>query len=152
MTPRRLHRSVAIAEAVTWTLLLVGMVLKYLTRTTDVVVTIGGGLHGFVFLAYLVTTLLVGIDGAWRPRVLLLGLASAVLPYATIPFERWVLRRGWLAEHWRLRTRTSASGPVEGLVGLVLRRPVLAGLVTVVVLGAVFTVLVRLGPPTTWFA
>ncbi|WP_311197846.1 DUF3817 domain-containing protein [Ornithinimicrobium sp. INDO-MA30-4] len=52
-------RTVALAEAVTWTLLLIGMFLKYVTKTTDLLVTIGGGLHGFVFLAYIATTLMV---------------------------------------------------------------------------------------------
>lgn len=122
MSPRRLHAWVALAEAVTWTLLLLGMVLKYLTRTTEVGVTIGGGLHGFVFLAYLVITVLVGIDGRWRPRVLLLGLAAAVLPYATVPFDRWAGRHRLLSEHWRLRSGARPDGAVEGLVGWV--RPV----------------------------
>ena len=51
MTPRRLFRALALAEVVTWTLLLLGMVLKYGTETTDLLVRIGGGLHGFAFLA-----------------------------------------------------------------------------------------------------
>jgi integral membrane protein len=52
MQPRTLFRTVAFAEAVTWTLLLIGLFLKYVTRTTDVGVSIAGGIHGFVFLCY----------------------------------------------------------------------------------------------------
>ncbi|MVA76884.1 DUF3817 domain-containing protein [Auraticoccus sp. F435] len=151
MGPRQLHRLVATAEAVTWALLLTGMVLKYVTRTTDVGVSIGGGLHGFVFLAYLVTTVLVAVDGRWPARATVLGLASAVLPFTTLPFERWARRRDLLADRWRLR-QAAGGGPLERLVGLVLRRPVLASVVTVAALTLVFAGLVRLGPPTTWFA
>ena len=35
MSPLLLFRRVAVAEAVTWALLLVGMVLKYVTGTTE---------------------------------------------------------------------------------------------------------------------
>ncbi len=151
MGPGRLHRVVAVAEAVTWGLLLLGMVLKYLTRTTDVLVSVGGALHGFVFLAYLVTTVLVAVDGRWGVRALLLGLGSAVPPFTTLVFEAWARGRGLLSEQWRLRG-SHPQGPVERVVGLVLRRPVLAGVVTLLVLAVVFAGLVRLGPPTTWVA
>ena len=35
MQPRTLFRIVAFAEAVTWTLLLIGLFLKYVTHTTE---------------------------------------------------------------------------------------------------------------------
>lgn len=149
MSPRRLHRGVAVAESLTWALLLLGMVLKYLTRTTDVVVSIGGGLHGFVFLAYLVTTVLVAVDGRWRVGTTLLGLGSAVLPFASLPFERWARRRELLGERWRLAT-SAPEGPSDRLVGALLRRPRVSAAVVLAALAVVFAVLLALGPPTTW--
>lgn len=151
MGPRRLHSAVAIAEAVTWALLLTGMVLKYVTRTTDVGVSVGGGLHGFVFLAYVVTTLLVAVDGRWRLPTVLLGLVCAVVPFATVFFERWARRRELVGGRWRLRT-SAPAGWVERLVAVVLRRPVLSGALVLGVLAGVFAGLVRLGPPTQWFS
>ncbi|SDD75142.1 DUF3817 domain-containing protein [Auraticoccus monumenti] len=151
MSPRRLHRGVAVAESLTWALLLLGMVLKYLTRTTDVVVSIGGGLHGFVFLTYLVTTVLVAVDGRWRAGTTLLGLGSAVLPFASIPFERWARRRDLVGERWRLPA-SPPGGPLERLVGALLARPLVSAAVTLVVLAVVFAVLLALGPPTRWFS
>ncbi len=41
MTPKRFFTFFAIAETVTWTLLLIGMFLKYVTQTTEVGVRIG---------------------------------------------------------------------------------------------------------------
>ena len=42
MSPRRTFRALALAEAVTWTLLLAGMVLKHVFEVTEVGVRIGG--------------------------------------------------------------------------------------------------------------
>lgn len=149
--PRRLYRLLALGETITWTLLILGMVLKYGLQVTELGVRIGGGLHGFVFLAYCVVTVLVGIDGRWGVGRILLGLGSAIVPYLTIPFERWAERRGLLGSAWRLR-EDQPTGPVESLVAIALRRPVLAGVVALVAVAVVFSVLVSLGPPTQWFA
>src|SRR5699024_8664858 len=102
MTPKRLFSVFAIGEAITWTLLLLGMFLKYVTQTTEVMVSIGGGVHGFMFLAYCVATVFVGVSQRWGTSAVLLGLGSAVIPYATIPFEVRARRRGLLDGAWGL--------------------------------------------------
>src|SRR5699024_1154027 len=150
-TPSRLYRVLALAEVVTWTLLLAGMLLKYVLQVTEVLVRIGGGLHGFVFLAYVVVTVLVAVDQRWRARDLLLGLGSAIIPYLTVPFERSAHRRGLLGESWRLREETGRTAPAR-VVSLALRRPLPAALVTLVVLVIVFSLLLMAGPPTQWFS
>ncbi len=96
MTPRSLFRAAAVAELVTWTLLIAGMVLKYGLDAGDWGVRIGGSVHGFVFLAYLVVTTVVAVNQRWSAGALVLGWASAVVPYATVPFEVAVARRGML--------------------------------------------------------
>ncbi|GAA1491090.1 DUF3817 domain-containing protein [Brachybacterium sacelli] len=150
-TPPRLYRALALAEMVTWTLLLVGMLLKYVLQVTDVMVRIGGGVHGFVFLAYLVVTVLVAVDQRWKLRDLALGIGSAFIPYLTVPFERAARRRGLLEESWRLRTEPGANA-LEKVVALALRRPLPAALIALVVVAVVFTVLLNAGPPTQWFS
>ena len=150
MTPRRLFCTLALAEVVTWTLLLAGMVLKYGTDTTDLLVRVGGGLHGFVFLAYAATVVLLAVDARWSPARTVAGLASAVVPYATVPFERSTERAGLLPDRWRLVSGTPATGPVERLVASGLRRPALAAVVVLALLAVVFTGLLAAGPPTQW--
>ncbi|KQT94696.1 hypothetical protein ASG49_07680 [Marmoricola sp. Leaf446] len=147
MTPRRTYRTLALAEAVTWTLLLAGMVLKYVLDVTELGVRIGGGLHGFVFLAYCVATVLVGVDARWSVGRIGLGLAAAFVPYATVPFERRV--DGTLAQRWRLRAEPG-RGPLERVAAAALRAPVLAGVVVLVGLVVVFGGLLAAGPPTQW--
>src|SRR4051812_15131668 len=112
MSPLHLFRRVAIAEAVTWALLLTGMFLKYVTETTDLGVRVFGMVHGVVFIAYSLTTVLVAVDQRWSRGRLLLGLAASVPPFMTVPFDRYAERRGLLASVWRL-TGARPVGPVE---------------------------------------
>lgn len=150
MTPRLLFRRLAAAEAVTWSLLLVGMFLKYVTETTDRAVSVFGMLHGVVFVAFGVTTLVVAIDQRWGLARTLLGLASAVPPLATLPFERYADRRGLLGDTWRLRAQGPGAITPTGLerpVAWLVRHPargLLTGLAAVVALTGAALVA---GPP-----
>ncbi|CAI9412478.1 DUF3817 domain-containing protein [Nocardioides sp. T2.26MG-1] len=146
MTPLRLFRRLALAEAVTWALLLGGMVLKYVTETTELGVRVFGMVHGIVFVAYCLTTVLVAVDQRWTVRRLLLGLAASVPPFATVLFERYAEARHGLGDTWRLRTSVPA-GRVDRVAGWLLRNPrhgTLAGLVAV---GALTGVALLVGPP-----
>lgn len=152
VSPRTLFRRLALIEAVTWTLLLIGMLLKYVTATTDLAVRIGGGLHGLAFLAYLAGTVYVAIDGRWSAGRTAVGLVSAVIPYATLPFERSTERRGLLGDRWRLgpgggETADAPRTALERFQALTLRRPVVTVVVGAVVVLAVFGALLVAGPP-----
>lgn len=146
--PARLYRVLAIAEAITWTLL-IGAIIARALGAPGVVVTIGGGIHGFVFLAYGATALLVAIHQRWHVGVALLAVASAVVPYATIPMEIWLHRTGRLDGAWRL---TATDDPrdhrwFDRLVRWFLNRPwVLAALLVVAIVG-LYVVLLLAGPP-----
>jgi integral membrane protein len=148
MNPRTLFRTVAVAEAVTWAFLLLGMFFKYVTRTTEALVPPAGAVHGFVFLCFVVATLFIWINQRWSIQTGLLGLASAIVPFATVPFERWIERRGRLAGGWRLAPGAEAPrNSVETVQAWVLRSPLVALLVTIVGISVVFSVLLLVGPP-----
>ncbi|MHA7264385.1 DUF3817 domain-containing protein [Arthrobacter sp. TMN-37] len=148
MNPLTLFRTVAVAEALTWGFLLTAMFFKYVTRSTEALVPPAGGIHGFVFLCFVATTVFVWINSRWSWRTGLLGLASAVVPFATIPFELGLQRRGMLRGPWRLRPGGEAPrNPAEKVQAWVLRSPVLAGALAVVGIGVVFTLLLIAGPP-----
>lgn len=89
--------ALAVVEAVTWAGLLVGMLLKYVTETTEAGVWLFGRLHGAAFLAYVAVTLVAAVRLRWSPWTALLALAAAVPPLATIPVERRLRRTGRLA-------------------------------------------------------
>jgi integral membrane protein len=148
MTPRTLFRALALAETVTWTLLIVGMLLKYVARVTDVGVSIGGALHGFFFLAFAAAAVVVAVNQRWGLGTTLMALASAVVPYATIPAERWLERRGSLDGGWR---REATDHPHDSrLVNRMLRwalaNTVLFATSAVAAVVAVFALLLVLGP------
>ncbi len=91
-----LFKVVAVAEALSWAGLLVGMYLEHLAGTTDLGVSIFGPVHGGIFLAYVALTLLLARSLRWSPWVGLGGLACSVPPFATAAFELWASRTGRL--------------------------------------------------------
>ncbi len=133
MAPRTLYRRIALAEVVTWALLLLGMVLKYVTRTTDLGVKIFGLAHGVVFIAFCLVTVLLWVNQRWTVREGLLGLLSAVPPFLTVWWERRLERRARLEGGWRLgRDGETPTNPAERVVATLLARPMMAVAVGVV--------------------
>lgn len=148
MTPRSLFRAFAVAELVTWTLLIIGMLMKYALGLGEVGVRVGGSVHGFVFLAYLVATTVVAVNQRWSFGATALGWASVIVPYTTVAFESGVARRGMLDGPWRRGARDGErAGLLDRLLFLVVARPVVSGVVGVVLVAAVFGVLLTAGPP-----
>lgn len=153
MSPRVLFRTFAVAEAVTWALLLLGMVLKYVTRTTDLAVTIAGGVHGFVFLCYGVVASFVWLNQRWPVRAGAVALVATLIPFATVPVERGLNGRGMLDGGWRLAAGgDQPHGVLEKIQAWVLRRPLVAGASALAAVAVVFGILLVAGPPGTWFA
>lgn len=89
----RVFRVTAVAEAFSWTGLLVGMFLKHVTHTTDAGVWLFGRVHGALFIAYLVATLWVARTERWSFWRTGFALAASIPPLTTLIFERWVSRR-----------------------------------------------------------
>jgi integral membrane protein len=89
-------RAVAIAEALSWTGLLVGMVFKYLVVGDEIGVKIFGPIHGGLFLLYLTVTMLVRRPLRWGTTTTVLALIASVPPLGTLIFERWATRTGRL--------------------------------------------------------
>ena len=147
VSPRALFRTFAFLEAATWAGLIAGIVLRALD-VTDALVRPAGGVHGFVFLAYCAVTVFVWINQRWRPGTGLVGLLASIIPFATVPFELVVDRRGALAGGWRLRPGGARPrGVFEHLQAWVLRHPWLAIVTALVLVTAVFLVLLWAGPP-----
>jgi integral membrane protein len=147
-TPLSLFRTLAIAETVSWTLLIAGLVVRATTGFAPAV-TVGGGIHGFVFLAYAVTAVLVAKNQRWSAGTTLLALACAVVPYATVPLEIRLARSGRLAGAWRTEQSTDPRDAAwhDRLLRAVLRRPTWSlGAVGSAVI-VVFVALLIVGPP-----
>ncbi|OFE18680.1 hypothetical protein BA895_00225 [Humibacillus sp. DSM 29435] len=151
MSPRTLYRRVAVAEVVTWTLLLIGMLLKYVTKTTDLGVRVFGLAHGVVFIAFCLVTLLLWVNQKWSPGTAVLGLLSALPPFLTVWWERRLERSGRLESTdggWRLAPGGEAPRTrAEHVVSRLLARPVAAVAIGVVAVVALTAVALVVGPP-----
>jgi integral membrane protein len=148
-TPRRLYRVLAVAEAVTWTLLISGMILKYGFGVVPEAATVAGFMHGTIFIAYGAASILVAMNQRWGVKLTVLAVISAVVPYATIPFEMSVDRKGLLAGAWRLAgtDHPKDQTPIDRLFRWFLNRPVMFGAVLVLAVAAVLAILLIVGPP-----
>lgn len=147
LSPKRLYGFLAAAEMVTWALLIISMVIKYGVGP-EIYVRIFGMVHGVVFIAYGLVTLFVWANERWNVARGVLGLVSAVIPFATLPFERAMLRRGLLSDTWRLAPGGEApQGPIEKLQAMALRSPWLAAAVGLVAVAVITAALLVIGPP-----
>lgn len=146
ISPRGLFRIFALAEMFTWG----GLITALILRTLDVtnIVPVAGGLHGFVFLSYSATTIFVWVNQKWPTRLGLAGLFLAIVPFATVPFELRVDRRGLLDGPWRLTPGgETPRGFLEHVQAWVLRNVAVSILLLVLTLTALFLTLLWLGPP-----
>jgi len=148
VSPRRLFGVLAFAEAVTWTMLITALILRA-TAHVEWAVGVAGGIHGFIFLAYAATALLVAINQRWGIGVTVLAIGSAVVPYATIATELWLARSGRLDGGWR---REATDNPrdrsaIDRLARWFIRHPIVLVTAAVVAVATVFVVLLTLGPP-----
>ena len=148
-TPRKLYFVLAIAEACTWTLLITGLILRATTGIDQTLFTTIGGLHGLVFISYGATSILVAFNQRWGFWLGLLAVITAILPYATIPFELVQAKRGALEGPWRTQATDDPRDKkaLDRLFRWFLARPVLLILVIVLAIVAVFSTLLILGPP-----
>ncbi|XBH21801.1 DUF3817 domain-containing protein [Jonesiaceae bacterium BS-20] len=152
MSPRSLYHTVSIAEAITWTLLILGMLMKYVLDAGNLGVRIGGSLHGLVFLTYMATAVVVGWNQRWSIGQIIFAVATAIVPYATIPFDRSLKRKEMLNGDWRSVATESAKDKhwFNSAMLWFLKHPVLFFVTLIVLIAAAMSVLLYLGPPNTW--
>ena len=152
MTPKKLFRLFSLAEAVTWTLLIGGLILRATVGVPSVAFTVVGGLHGAVFLTYAVIASITGVNQRGGFGRTVLGVVLAIVPYATIPFELYVQRSGKLEGDWRREHSGDARDDhwFDRLYRWFIIRPALITIVMFAVVTAIFAVLLMAGPPGGW--
>ncbi len=102
-TTRTAFLTVAVAEAVSWALLLSAMYAKWIAEAEpfglrEGGVPVAGMIHGIVFMLFVVTALIAWRQFGWSTKVLLLALVAAVVPFATYVFEVRADRHGRLGQ------------------------------------------------------
>lgn len=149
MSPSALYKSIARAEAVTWALLIIAMILKYVVKVGDWPVSVAGFVHGFVFLSYIATALLVGMNQRWQKRLILAAAGTAFVPFLTIPFDKWLERKSKLDGAWRTVATDHPSDKLwaDSLMRWLVARPVFTAIIFFVVIVGVFSSMLMMGPP-----
>lgn len=149
MTPRSFYRTVAVAEAITWTLLIAGMILKYGLGAGPLPVTIAGSIHGLVFITYVLTAVLVGVNQFWTKRRIAAAVLSAFVPYATVPFDRHLEKQHLLDGGWRSAATDDPRDhtPASKLLRALLQRPAMLVPGFIVLVAAIMSALLIVGPP-----
>jgi integral membrane protein len=146
--PLTLVRTFAVAEAITWTLLISALIARALGGA-PVLVTVAGLIHGFIFLSYGATAILVAMNNRWGVWPTIVAVASAVIPYATIPAEIWLHRSGRLVGPWRLEATDDPRDAlwIDRLMRWFLKRPWVLALLILAAVVVLFAVLLLIGPP-----
>jgi uncharacterized membrane protein YdfJ with MMPL/SSD domain len=78
-----------------------------------------------------------------------LGVALAIVPFATIPFDRNLEGKGLLTGKWRLQETNDPRDQnwFDRLFRWFLNRPLLLAAVLILVVIAIFVTLLTIGPP-----
>ena len=149
VTPKGVYLVLAIAEACTWTFLIAGLILRATRGIDPTLLTVIGGVHGFVFISYGAVAVLVAINQRWHPLVAVLAIVTAIVPYATIPFDVVQSRRGALNGGWRLEESDDPRDRhwFDRFVRWFLNRPALLVLAILVAIVLIFGALLLIGPP-----
>ncbi len=85
-------------------------------------------------------------------KLIIGAVFTAIVPYATIPFDRWLEKRELLVGNWRTEATDDPRDHtwVSRLLRWMLNRPAVLITVLVVAVLAVVTILLILGPPGGW--
>ncbi len=88
-----LFRFIAIAEAVGWTVLILGIGIQdYLLPGSNFAIPIAGQIHGMIFIAYFGVLLATFTSLSWSRPKTLLAVVAGIPPYGTLAFEQWAAR------------------------------------------------------------
>ncbi|MBN3454240.1 DUF3817 domain-containing protein [Mycolicibacterium sp.] len=106
-------RLIALAEAVSWAGLLVGMYFKYLgSPRTEVGVKVFGPIHGGIFIAFVVAAILVGLAFKWGIGTWILALLASIVPLGSVIFVMWADRTARLGSSGRSALVSQPGGAV----------------------------------------
>ena len=152
-SPKSIYKFFATGEAITWGLLISALISRALGDLVPHAVTVAGSIHGAMFLSYCVVAVLVGLNQRWAIGRIAGAVALAVVPFATVPFDRRLGKQDALEGSWRTETSDDPrdQGFIDRLFRWFIARPVVLVLVIAVALPAIFAFLLFLGPPTEWF-
>jgi integral membrane protein len=150
--PKDIFGTFARIEMFTWGLLIAAIFARETIGLASNIFTIAGATHGFAFIGYSVTAVLVGVNQRWPLQQTAIAVLLAIVPFATYPFDRYLEKRSMLDGEWRIEgTKDPRDNTAfDRLFRWFIFRPVLLILTLVVFVVSLFAFLLWLGPPYQW--
>lgn len=103
-----LFKIAAIAEAIGWTLLIGGILLRdYVLNGSGIPVTIAGRIHGTLFVAYIIAAVVLAPSLGWSLLRTTVATLCSVPPYGSLVYEQLSAHYRTLARAKRLRNTVS---------------------------------------------
>nr|WP_174552943.1 DUF3817 domain-containing protein [Nocardia amamiensis] len=97
-TVAKRFRFIAVLEAISWVLLIIGMVFKRIPEPVMWPVKVFGMTHGIVFIMFVILAIVTARELRWNAKTTVLALLSSIPPFCTVLFEVWAVRSGQLGE------------------------------------------------------
>ena len=150
--PKDIFGTFARIEMFTWALLIAAIVLRETIGLAPNIFTIAGATHGFAFIGYSVTAVLVGVNQRWPVAQTATAVVLAIVPFATYPYDRYLVKKSMMDGEWRIEGTKDPRDNTwfDRLFRWFIFRPVLLVLTLVVVVVSLFAFLLWLGPPYQW--
>jgi integral membrane protein len=151
-TPKAIFGTFALIEMITWAVLISAIIARETIGIAQNVFFIAGATHGFAFIGYSATAVLVSVNQRWPMLRGALAVLLAIVPFATVPFEKYLEKRQLLDGEWRTE---KSSNPLDKtkfdqLFRWFINHPAILILTLVVSVIGLFTFLLWLGPPSSW--
>ena len=151
-TPKAIFGTFALIEMITWAVLISAIIARETIGIAQNVFFIAGATHGFAFIGYSATAVLVSVNQRWPLHRGALAVVLAIVPFATVPFEKYLEKRQLLDGEWRTEKSSNPSDKTkfDQLFRWFINHPAILILTLVVSVIGLFTFLLWLGPPSEW--
>ena len=138
----------------TWGLLIAAIIARETIGVATNIFFIVGATHGFAFIGYAVTATLVAVNQRWPLSRGVVAVMLAIVPFATLPFDRYLEKKKLLEGAWRIDATNDPRDKTrfDRLFRWYIERPLFLVLTLVVFVVALFAFLLWLGPPYQWFS
>jgi integral membrane protein len=137
---------------VTWAGLLTAIVARYGFGYDGELFFVAGLSHGIIFLGYAAAAVIVGMNQRWSVGVGFMAITSAIIPFATLPFDRYLHKKNLLDGPWRYEAgdHPRDNNPIDRLFRWFLRHPRVMTITIVGLLGGLLVVALLAGSPREW--
>lgn len=151
-TPKAIFGTFALIEMITWAVLISAIVARETIGLAPNMFFIAGATHGFAFIGYSATAVLVAVNQRWPLLRGATAVMLAIVPFATVPFEKYLEKRKFLDGDWRTEKSKDPRDKTrfDQLFRWFINHPAILILTLVVFVISLFTLLLWLGPPSEW--